>query len=156
MHPVEPPGVAGSRFNFQHNPHQRHHPPLMHASYYPQAPPQPLMQSASRSHHHPMNRFPPPPRPFDIPPHPMAMANPGPHPSNSNYNQYKYESDEHVAIRRVKRDTTMPGANTNNNRRGGPQQTESNGKNPMNNPSKSSGNFKTFLSNKPYQRLISI
>jgi hypothetical protein len=79
----------------------------------------------------------------------MAMANPGPHPSNSNYNQYKYESDEHVAIRRGKRDPTMPGANTNNNRRGGPQQTESNGKNRMNNPSKSntksSGNFQTFL-----------
>jgi hypothetical protein len=132
MHPVEPTNAAG-RFNFQHNSHQRH-PPLMHAPYYPQAPPQPLMQSASRTHHHPppINRYPPPVRPFDLPPHPMAMANAGPYPPNSNYSQFKYESEEHLAMRRAK-----TGTNTNNNRRDGSQQTEPNGKKKINNPSKS-------------------
>jgi hypothetical protein len=69
----------------------------------------------------------------------MAMANPGPYPPNANYTQFKYESEEHQAVRRAK-----IGTNTNNNRRGGSQQTEPNGKKKINNPSKpnikSSGN----------------
>jgi hypothetical protein len=146
MHPVEPTN-AGGRFNFPHNSHQRHHPPLMHPPYYPPTAPQPLMQSASRSHHHPINRYPPPVRPFDIPPHPMTLANTGPYPPNSNYNQFKYESEEHLAMRREK-----PGINTHNNQRVGSQQTEPNGKKKINNPSKSttksSGNISSlkFLS----------
>jgi hypothetical protein len=131
MHPVESAN-AGGRFNFPQNTHQRHHPPLMHASYYPPAGPQPLMQTPTRSHH-PINRYPPPTRPFDLPPHPMAMPpNPGPYPANANYNQFKYESEEHQAMRRAK-----TGTNTNNNRRGGPQQTDPNAKKKISNPPKS-------------------
>jgi hypothetical protein len=144
MHPVESASGNG-RFSFPHNPHQRHHPPLMQPPYYPPGPPQPLMQSTARNHH-PINRYPPPTRPFDLP-HPMQpIGNAGLHPSNSNnYNQFKYESEERLAVRRAIGDTTSIGTNPSNNRRGGSQQTESNGKTKMNNNplksnTKSSGN----------------
>lgn len=69
-----------------------------------------------------MNRYPPPPRPYDMPPHPMSMGHPGSMPPNSNYNQYKYESEEHAAMRRGN-------PHNNNNWRGGPPQNDSNGRN---------------------------
>jgi hypothetical protein len=74
------------------------------------------------------------------------MATTGPYPPNSNYNQFKYESEEHLAMRRVKTGTNTN--NNNNNRRGGSQQTDPNGKKKINNSSnsntKSSGNIISF------------
>jgi hypothetical protein len=137
MHPGDSTN-AGGRFNYPQNPHQRNHPPLMHSSYYPPAGPQPLMQTATRSHH-PINRYPPPTRPYELPPHPMGMPpNQGPYPPNANYNQFKYESEEHQSMRRGKPGTnTNNNNNNNNNRRGGPQAADPNAKKKMPNPQKS-------------------
>ena len=154
MHPVEPTSVP-SPFSFPHNPHQRHRSPLMHPSYYTQGPPpQPLMQSVSRSHHQQssINRYPPPVRlPFDLPSYPMSIGNVGAHLPNSNYNQYRYESEERLSMRRTNRGTSVATTNTNNNRRGVLQQAGSNGKNKTNNPPKSnmksSGIFNSFVMN---------